>query len=175
MAVRSMNTPFEQFRRQVSNPFWFRMFLLQKLPAAFLAGLRISSVTEQSAAVSARYGWITRNPFRSMYFAVQSMAAELSTGLLASGHVYRRKPAVSMLVTALEARFLKRVTGRVSFTCNDGEAILAAVNECIAAGEGRTITCVSTGVDAQGETVSEFRITWSFKPRTQTGTTDKKG
>lgn len=175
MAVRSMNTPFEQFRRQVSNPFWFRIFLLQKLPSAFLAGLRISSVTEESATVSASYGWITRNPFRSMYFAVQSMAAELSTGLLASGHVYKRKPAISMLVTGLEARFLKRVTGRVSFTCKDGKAIAAAINDSVGAGEGRTVTCISTGVDELGETVSEFRITWSFKPRTQKGTTDKKG
>lgn len=156
---------FAQFRKQVSNPMLFRLFLLQRLPSAFFAGLRIREMNEEQASVSVRYRWFTQNPFRSMYFAVQAMAAEMSTGLLASGHIHKRRPAVSMLVTGLEATFLKRVTGTVVFTCNDGAAIGRIVEECIATGEARTIACRSTGKNESGETVSEFSITWSFKAR----------
>lgn len=160
-----MNPKFSQFRQQLINPVKFRLFMLQKLPSAFFAGLRIQTMDEQRAVVTVRYKWFTQNPFRSMYFAVQSMAAEMSTGLLASGQVYKRNPAVSMLVVGLEAKFIKRATDTISFSCNDGDAIAKLVEESVATGEGRTIRCLSTGTNIAGETVSEFYITWSFKAK----------
>jgi hypothetical protein len=89
----------------------------------------------------------------------------MSTGLLASGHIYKRDPAVSMLVVGLEAKFIKKATGLISFTCNDGDAIAKIVAETIATGESRTITCKSEGTNIAGEIVSEFFITWSFKSK----------
>lgn len=152
-----------KFQQQILNPFKFRLFMLTRLPAAFFAGLRVKSLDGGKAVVTVRYKWFTQNPFRSMYFAVQSMAAEMSTGLLASGHIYKRSPAVSMLVVGLEAKFFKKATDLISFTCNDGEAILRLVEEAIATGEPRTIRCRSEGTNIAGELVSEFFITWSFK------------
>lgn len=137
--------------------------MLTRLPAAFFAGLRVKALDGGSAVVTVRYKWFTQNPFRSMYFAVQSMAAEMSTGLLASGHIYQRNPAVSMLVVGLEAKFFKKATDLISFTCNDGETILRLVEEAIATGEPRTARCRSEGTNIAGEVVSEFFITWSFK------------
>jgi hypothetical protein len=160
-----MNPAFPAFRKRIFHPLRFRLFLLQQLPAALIAGVRIHSLEEGKAVVKANYSWINKNPFRSMYFAVQSMAAEMSTGLLATGQVFRREPAVSLLVVGLEARFLKKVTGRVFFTCNDGEAIAAAVDKAITSGEPQTIGCVSRGTDASGAIVAEFVITWSFKAK----------
>lgn len=100
-----------------------------------------------------------------MYFAVQSMAAEMSTGLLASGHVYRREPAVSMLVVGLEAKFYKRVTDIAYFTCEDGDAINTVIESSVTDGAGKTIRCHAVGTNTAGEIVSEFWITWSFKAK----------
>lgn len=161
-----MNPAFPSFHKQISNPLNFRLFMLQKLPAAFFSGLRIQSFDEKAAVIAVRYKWFTKNPFRSMYFAVQSMAAEMSTGLLASGYVYQRKPEVSMLVVGVEAKFYKKVTGKVYFTCEDGMAMDALVESSLATGEGQTLRCRSTGTNAAGEMVSEFWITWSFKAKT---------
>jgi len=158
-----MNPRFPQFRQQILNPFKFRLFMLQRLPSALFAGLRIKIFEEQQAVVTVKYKWFNQNPFRSVYFAVQSMAAEMSTGLLASGQVYQRDPAVSMLVVGLEARFFKKATDTISFTCMDGETIANIVEESIATGEGKTITCKSVGRNIAGDIVSEFYITWSFK------------
>lgn len=141
--------------------------MLSRLPAAFFAGLRVKELSGHKAVVSVRYKWFTQNPFRSMYFAVQSMAAEMSTGLLASGHIYKRNPAISMLVAGIEAKFFKKATDVVSFTCNDGEAILQQIEEAVVTGEPRTIKCRSEGTDIAGDVVSEFFITWSFKARTK--------
>jgi hypothetical protein len=158
-----MNQAFSQFSKQILNPLKFRLFMLQRLPSALFAGLRIKAFDEQKAVVTVKYKWFTQNPFRSMYFAVQSMAAEMSTGLLASGQIYQRNPRVSMLVVGLEAKFIKKAIDTISFTCTDGEAIGAIVEESIATGESRTIICKSTGTNMAGEIVSEFWITWSFK------------
>lgn len=139
--------------------------MLKRLPAAYFAGLSIVSLDEKQCAVAVRYKWFTQNPFRSMYFAVQSMAAEMSTGLLASGHVFERRPAISMLVVGVEGKFFKKVTGRVVFTCEDGMKINETIESSIATGEGATFACRSVGTNEAGETVSEFVITWSFKAR----------
>ncbi len=160
-----MNPSFEKFRRQISNPFRFRVFMLQKLPSAFFAGLRIDEIDHQHATISVQYKWFNQNPFRSMYFAIQAMAAEMSTGLLGFGQIYQRNPAVSMLVVGLEAKFSRKVTGRVYFTCTDGNAIHTAIEQSIATGEGQTVVCRSAGVNEAGELVSEFFVTWSFKAR----------
>ena len=161
-----MNPGFREFRQQIINPLKFRMFMLQRLPSALFAGLRVKILDEQQAVVTVKYKWFNQNPFKSMYFAMQSMAAEMSTGLLASGQVYKRNPPVSMLVIGLEAKFVKKVVDTVSFTCIDGDAIDEAIESSIATGEGKTIKCHSIGTNLAGEVVSEFWITWSFKAKT---------
>lgn len=158
-----MSPDFQHFKEQINNPFKFRLFMLQRLPSALFAGLRIKAFDEQHSIVTVKYTWFNQNPFRSMYFAIQCMAAEMSTGLLASGQVHQRNPAVSMLVIGLEAKFMKKAVDTVSFTCTQGNVIRETVDAAIAAGESKVITCQSTGTNMAGEIVSEFRITWSFK------------
>lgn len=165
-----MNPNFQAFREQIIHPLRFRYFLFRRLPSALFAGLRVRSLGEAAAEVTVSYKWFNQNPFRSMYFAVQSMAAEMSTGLLASGQVYRRTPAVSMLVVGLEARFVKKAIDKITFTCTDGKAIADAIENAIASRESSTIRAQSTGTNEAGETVSEFWITWSFKAKASRGT-----
>jgi hypothetical protein len=50
------------------------------LPSAFIVG--VACVDEKQCVVSVKHRWINQNPFNSMYFAVQAMAAELATGAL---------------------------------------------------------------------------------------------
>ncbi len=57
-------------------------FLFFKLPSAWWSGVRLRSLDYEKAVVSVTHRWINQNPFRSMFWAVQGMAAELSTGAL---------------------------------------------------------------------------------------------
>ena len=57
-------------------------FLFFKLPSAYLCGVRVKHIDENKCVVTVKHRWINQNPFNSMYFAVQAMAAELSTGAL---------------------------------------------------------------------------------------------
>ena len=154
---------FRAFQSIASSRLRFGFFMLLKLPAAFFSGVRLRSISEQEAVVSVPYKWFSQNPFRSTYFACQAMAAEMSTGVLALGHIYKRKPAVSMLVTGLHATYFKKATERVYFSCSQGPAIKAAVERAISTGEAQTIDAISTGRTRKGEIISEFVISWSFK------------
>jgi hypothetical protein len=153
------------FIKKIRSPFWFRIFLLNKLPSAFFSGLRIKEITTRKCSVSVPYKWFTKNPFRSTYFASLAMAAELSTGALAMSKVFGLNPPVSMLVTKLEATYYKKAANVTVFTCCDGEKFDEAINKSIQTGEGIELKAASIGFNKGGEKVAEFFITWSFKKK----------
>lgn len=152
-----------QFLQIIKHPVKFRVFLLSKLPAAFFSGVRVIDADEKKCSVKIPYKWFSTNPFKSTYFACLSMAAEMSTGVLALAHIYKRQPAVSMLVSKVEGSFLKKATGITVFTCEDGLTIKQTIEDAIITGEGKIITAKSYGRNKEGEIVAEFAITWSFK------------
>jgi len=151
------------FLRLLRHPLKFRLYLLGSIPSAFFSGVRVEEADETHCVVRVPYKWFSKNPFRSTYFACQSMAAEMSTGILAMVHIYKRQPPVSMLVTGLEARFIKKATGVTRFHCADGLAIRSAIDRAVASGDGQTIKAHSIGTNSTGEEIAEFFITWSFK------------
>lgn len=155
------------FYKLVNSPLKFRLFLLRKLPSAYFAGLRIESCTEEKCVVSVPFKWFTQNPFRSTYFACLSMAAEMSTGVLAMAHVYGRKPSVSMLVVSMHSSFHKKAKGKTVFICEEGKAIQQAISTACSGGGPQTITVISKGYNKQNELVAEFCFTWSFKAKQQ--------
>ncbi|WP_034262085.1 DUF4442 domain-containing protein [Altibacter lentus] len=145
------------------KPSQINTFLFFKLPSAFLCGVRLRSISEVSCTTTVRHRWINQNPFRSMFWAVQGMAAELSTGALVMSYIKESGAPVSMLVANNKASFLKKARGRISFTCTDGQKIRAAIDETLANGEGVTCWMHAEGVDAQGDVVSRFDFEWTVK------------
>lgn len=159
------NAKVEKLRRQIRNPFLFRMFLLTQLPLGLFAGLRVRALDADRCQTSVPYGWRSKNPFRSTYFAAQAMAAELSTGALATEAVRTAPAPVAMLIVDLEATFGKKATALSIFTCEEGVKLRAAVEETLATGEPATATVESVGRMEDGTEVSRFHFTWSFKKR----------
>jgi len=98
-----------------------------------------------------------------MYFAVQAMAAELSTGALVMSYIHKSEAKVSMLVANNNASFTKKATGRITFTCLDGAAIQEAIATTVATGVGQTLWMTSKGVNEKGVQVSEFQFEWTVK------------
>ena len=116
------------------SPIKFKMFLLSKLPSAYFSGVRIKSIDEKKCEVTVPFKWFSQNPFRSTYFACLSMAAEMSTGALALGHLYKRKPVVSMLVVKTEGEYYKKAVDKTTFTCEAGDEINKMIEESVATG-----------------------------------------
>ncbi len=160
-----MNANTSAFIRSLKHPLKSGMFLLARLPNAFFSGVRVREINENICKVTVPYKWFTKNPFRSTYFACLGMAAEMSTGALCMVHLYKREPAVSMLVIKLESEYFRKATGRTNFICEDGLRIKETIEQAIRTGEAKTIRAKSVGRNDEGIIVAEFYITWSFKVR----------
>ncbi len=160
-----MNEQQKALARKVLNHGKLRMFMLFKLPMGLLAGLRIRELTEEQTIVSVPFKNLNKNPFKSIYFAVQSMAAELSTASACMIAVHSHSPSVAFIIVDLKANFMKKANGRTYFTCQDNPKAFEAVQKCIESGESSTATFKTVGTLADGTVVSEFEFTWSFKQR----------
>jgi acyl-coenzyme A thioesterase PaaI-like protein len=154
-----------KIKQLAKSPWKMKFYMLMNLPMGFIAGLKITEITSVKAQITVPYKFVNKNPFKSMYFAVQAMAAELSSGILALSEVSEAKKPISMLVLNLKASFTKKARTKVSFNCNDGDKIRTAIAESIRTGEGQTVDVKSVGIDKEGDQVAEFTFTWTFKPK----------
>lgn len=150
--------------RNARSPWRMKLYYLAKLPSLVWWGVRVEELCHERCRTTIPFRWRTQNPFRSIYFAALSGAAELSTGMLASLAIAGRG-RVSMLITHLEAEYVKKATGKVTFTCEQGAEIMAAANEAIASGESRSIRAQTVGAMADGTVVARFAFTWSFRAK----------
>ncbi len=139
------------------------MFTLFKLPSAYFCGVRAKVLNDQQCITTVKHRWINQNPFKSMFWAVQGMAAEFSTGAMMLIKIRGSGKKVSMLVISNTAKFIKKATGRITFVCNDGDKIDHALAEAIKTGEGQTIWLESVATNKEGEVVSTFKFEWSIK------------
>lgn len=145
------------------TPRKINAFLLFKLPSAFFTGVRVSSLSDDTAEVKVTHKWVNQNPFKSMFWAVQGMASELSTGILVMKEIDASNKKISMLVTNMNGTFTKKATGKIRFECNQGKLIRETIQKAIETGEGQTVIVTSEGFNEEGISVSKFEYEWSLK------------
>ena len=138
-------------------------FLLFKLPSAYISGVRVSSISDEKATAYVKHRWINQNPFKSLYWATQGMAAELVTGILMIKKIEESGSKISMLVVKQEGGFHKKATGKIVFSCEEGAVIDKVIDAAIKTKEGQSLVLKATGFDQDNEMVSSFEFTWSIK------------
>ncbi|WP_296382655.1 DUF4442 domain-containing protein [Winogradskyella sp.] len=145
------------------SPSKLNTFLMFKLPAAYFTGVRTKHLDDTTCVVSVKHRWINQNPFNSMFWAVQGMAAELTTGALVMKKIKESGRKVSMLVANNNASFTKKATGRITFKCEEGLKIDEAIAKAIETGEGQTVWLNANGINKDGVEVSTFNFEWTLK------------
>ena len=143
------------------------MFNMLKLPAAFFCGVRATYIDDAKCIVTVKHRWINQNPFKSMFWAVQGMAAELSTGALMLKKIKESGQNISMLVAHNNAAFTKKATGRLIFECHQGLSIDEAITKALETDEGQTVWLNAIGRNEEGVEVSNFNFEWSIKLKNQ--------
>lgn len=147
------------------SPSKINAFLFFKLPSAYLCGVRVRAISENKCVTTVRHRWINQNPFNSLFWAVQGMAAELSTGALVMACIKESNQNISMLVVTNKGTFSKKAKGKITFTCSDGGLIKNAIQHTLESKEGQTVVMKSKGVDAAGDIVSVFEFEWTLKKK----------
>jgi len=98
-----------------------------------------------------------------MFWAVQGMAAEFSTGTMVVSQIRESGKKISMLIANNNANFTKKAKGKITFTCKDGHLIKDALQKTIETGEGQSFWMKSIGVNEDGVTVSTFNFEWTVR------------
>lgn len=146
------------------TPKQINKWMLFKLPAAWLTGVRILSISDTKCEVKVRFKWINQNPYRSMFWAVQGMAAELTTGMLLTKSIQESNTNISMLLVGNKSNFYKKAVGKIKFICDQGVTAKELINLT-----KKNIThkawLKAKGFDETGDMVSEFDFEWSCKKR----------
>jgi len=137
------------------------------LPAAWICGVRVDSSDEDSCVVRVKHRWINQNPFKSLFWAVQGMAAEMAGGLLLMDKINRSGHSIAMLLVGSSSIFTKKATGKILFTYDMGKALDKLILDAVTTKLPQTITIKTNGVNQQGDVVSEFSFQWSIKLRSR--------
>ena len=147
------------------TPSKLNTFTLLKLPSAWITGVRVESLDDTTAVTRVRYRWINQNPFNSMFWAVQGMAAEMATGILVMSKIGQQKIPVSMLVITNKASFSKKARGVIRFTCTDGAKLDEVMKAVVGSDAGHTCWMKAEGRDESGDIVSVFEFEWTLRKK----------
>ena len=136
------------------SKFQISLFTLLKLPSVWLCGIRVTSLEQSFCEAKVKHRWINQNPFNSMFWAVQGMASELTTGMLLMQEIQISKKKVSMLVLNNKANFSKKAQGRITFSCNSADLITNAIKKLLETDKPQTLWLTSKGMDENNDLVS---------------------
>jgi hypothetical protein len=142
-------------------------FTLLKLPLVYFSGIRITNISANGVEASVKLKWINQNPFRSMFWAVQGMAAELTSGVLLMREIETRKSSVSMLLVEAKASFSKKAKGKIRFSCDEVKYAKDLIDKAVSSGDGQRYWFTSIGIDENGDEVSRFQFHWSVKSKSR--------
>ena len=140
----------------------FRAFTALSMPAAWLSGLRMDVLNSEECVTSLPGGWRSQNPFKTMYWAVQGMGAELATGAAPFAISRSMDEKLRMFLISTEAKFVKRAKGRITFICSDVLKAREAIEESLKKGEAVDVDLISIGKDSAGDVVSEWVFKWNL-------------
>jgi hypothetical protein len=159
--------PMAYIQKAFSSPFKFRLTMFTQLPLGFWVGMRVRELNEDRCVVTVPYKRLNKNPFRSTFWAVLGMAAEMSSGAILTLYTYKQTPSISLLVGHQTGTFTKKAVGVTTFVCEAGQAIKAAVQQAAETGEAVEVLCPVKGYNAAQEVICEFTFTWSMKTRSK--------
>ena len=144
------------------TPTRINTFNFFKLPSVWWCGIRVTKIDDISCQVKVVHRWINQNPFKSMFWAVQGMAAELTTGVLIMEAIHNSKRKVSMLVLNNRANFSKKAKGKVLFECDEKQKLMKSMKTLIKTQEPQKLWLTSKGIDQNGDIVSTFEFEWTL-------------
>ena len=144
------------------SKFQISLFTLLRLPSVWLCGIRVTLLEQSFCEAKVKHRWINQNPFNSMFWAVQGMAAELTTGMLLMQEIQISKRKVSMLVLNNKANFSKKAQGRITFSCNSADLITNAIKKLLETDKPQTLWLTSKGIDENNDLVSTFEFEWTL-------------
>jgi len=155
----------KKFRDDFLSPFKQRFFYFKNLPMGLISGIKLIHLDEKKSVSEVPFRWCNKNPFKSMYFAVQSMAAELSTAAPALMALKGNGKNIAFIIVDVRAKFLKKAQSKITFSCLDYGKFHNSISQLSQPDDTVTVIAKTVGRDVENNEVAVFYFTWSFKVR----------
>jgi hypothetical protein len=146
----------------VQRRLLFNAFLLKKLPLAWIAGIKRVRFSENSCSCQLKSCWISNNPWKSMYFAAEAMAAELCSGLLVLKFLEEASVPASTLIISMSAEFHKKAVGVIDFKAALSPDQISQLTQ-LKPEESTSFQVTSVATNSVNEVVATFNFEWSVK------------
>ncbi len=159
-----MNAP--TWLKQVKDTAYIRLFGLLKIPLIAYLRPQVIELSDQRCVIRFPLRRRSQNHLGAMYFGALCVGADCAGGAIAMKRIHASGQPISFVFKDFKADFLKRADGDVLFTCEEGEALNALVEQAAASGvrEETTVRVVATVPERHGDTpVARFFLTVSLK------------
>lgn len=153
------------YKETLLSPLKQKLYFAKHLPMGLISGIKVTYLDEDKAVTEVPFRWWNKNPFKSIYFAVLSMAAELSTAAPVMMALKASDADIAMIIVDLGAEFVKKAQSTITFSCVDYDKIAQSVAGLNKADDTASVTVHTIGRDIWGDEVASFYFTWSFKRR----------
>jgi hypothetical protein len=151
----------DRLAQRLQNRWQLRFWMLKHLPMGLLSGMYIESLGEEGCKVVLKDRWWIRNPFRSVFWAVMSMAAEMSTGALMYAYVSGSK--LQFILVQMEAKFFRKAKGKSSYFCYSGQDVLRWMQNIEDTGDTSVVILPVVARDEDNQILAEFKFYWQLR------------
>ena len=140
-----------------------RLFALTKIPLLLFCSPSVKEWADDACAVGIALRRRTRNHLKSMYFGTLAVGADMAAGLLVQRHIMKSRRPLGLIFKGVEATFLRRATGDVTFRSDQGVVVAALVRRAIALGHRVEDTVDVVATTSDGLVAAHFRLLISLK------------
>lgn len=143
-----------------------RTFGFLKVPLIFLMRPVVLELSEERTEIRLPLTRLSKNHLGSMYFGALCIGADCAGGIIALDLAKKMGVKVSLVFKDISGQFLRRPEGDVTFTCEDGPVIRAAIVRARDTGERQNcpveIVARLSGRPTE-DPVAKFVLTLSLK------------
>lgn len=154
---------FDAISKKLLNRMVFKFYTWRKLPMAAISGMKLNELTQEHCSTSVKFKWLNQNPFKSTFWAVQGMTAEMSTGSLLMAYSQAYNPGFKFILVGTTAHFFKKAKGKTTFVCEGGAIIQKIITDNFGSQEAFDIPLTSKAFNEDNEVISEFRFDWKIR------------
>ncbi len=166
LAARALERAQSLIPTKVRATLMLRAFGYLKVPLIAWVGPVVEELDAAHCVVRVPLRRRTKNHVNSLYIAVFTVGADVTGGMLAMETIRAHGSRVVLLFKDMQAEFLARAEDDVTFRCDEGAAVRAAVDQAMATGERVNVPVhiVATVPRKRGDTpIARFTMTLTLK------------
>lgn len=159
----SLNTRGRILRRMMLHGVFYWPYISVKMPLLALSRARVRALDLTYAETQLPFALTNRNPFGSMYFAAQMMAAEMAIGALVLLHNENHSQNFSPIVRHIDVVFQRAAYEKITFRCDEGVRVARLLERALRTGERvEDVFTVIGSTEKEGD-VMKAHLTWSVR------------